>query len=165
MFDIAWSELLIVAVVAILVVGPKELPGMLRTLGRMLGKLRATANDFRRQFDDAVREAGGEELQREIHSLRTNNPMTQLRDTFEEATREPPALRAPTVSAPPDPQAGDTDDLGPPPPLPPKAASTPLADQQTDEPNPADPRVAHAAGDETDGSPDIRLNGEHRTLN
>lgn len=165
MFDIAWSELLIVAVVAILVVGPKELPGMLRTLGRMLGKLRATANDFRKQFDDAVREAGGEELQREIHSLRTNNPMTQLRDTFEEATREPPALRAPTVSAAPDPPAGDADDLGPPPPLPPRAASGPSPDQRTDEPKPAETRTSHTASEDTDGGPDIRLNGEHRTLN
>ena len=70
MFDIAWSELLLVAIVAILVVGPKELPGMLRALGRMLGKLRSTADDFRKQFDEAVREAGAEDLQREVRALR-----------------------------------------------------------------------------------------------
>jgi sec-independent protein translocase protein TatB len=163
MFDIAWSELLIVGVVAILVVGPKELPGMLRTLGRMLGKLRSTANDFRRHFDEAVREAGGEDLQREIHSLRSNNPMTKLRDTIEEATREPPAVRAPTASAPPEPPAGDAGDLGPPPPLPPKVASTALSDEQAGKP--ADTHAAHAVTDDTDVSSDIRLNGEHRTLN
>ena len=69
MFDIAWSELLIVAIVAILVVGPKELPALLRTLGQMLGKLRRHADEFRRQFDEAVKDAGAEDLQREIRAL------------------------------------------------------------------------------------------------
>ncbi|NJM35777.1 MAG: twin-arginine translocase subunit TatB [Rhodomicrobium sp.] len=80
MFDIAWSELLIVVIVAILVVGPKELPALLRSLGQMMGKLRRSADDFRRQFDEAVREAGAEDLQREMRSLKQNNPLTQIRD-------------------------------------------------------------------------------------
>lgn len=46
-----------IAVVAIIVVGPKDLPRMLRTLGKTMGQLRRTANDFRRQFDDALKEA------------------------------------------------------------------------------------------------------------
>ena len=47
-----------VAVVLIVIVGPKDLPGMLRTFGRTTNKLRAMAGDFRRQFDDALKEAG-----------------------------------------------------------------------------------------------------------
>jgi len=95
MFEIAWSELFLVILVAIVVVGPKELPGMLRGFGRMMGKLRRSADDFRRQFDESVREAGGEDLQRELNSLRYNNPLNQIRDTIEEAAREasqPPRL-------------------------------------------------------------------------
>jgi sec-independent protein translocase protein TatB len=106
MFEIAWSELFVIIIVAIIVVGPKELPGMLRSLGRMMGKLRRSADDFRRQFEDSVREAGGEDLQRELHELRRNNPLNQIRDTIEEAAREPPT-RPPTpdaqLAAPPDP--------------------------------------------------------------
>jgi sec-independent protein translocase protein TatB len=95
MFEIAWSELLLVLIVAIVVVGPKELPGMLRTFGRMLGKLRRSADDFRRQFDESMREAGGEDLHRELNELRRNNPLNEIRNTIEQAAREasaPPRL-------------------------------------------------------------------------
>jgi len=57
MFDIGWSETLVIAVVAIVVVGPKDVPRMLRTFGCMMGQERRTANEFRRQFDDALRDA------------------------------------------------------------------------------------------------------------
>jgi sec-independent protein translocase protein TatB len=57
MFNLGWSEILMIAVVAIIVVGPKDLPRMLRTLGKTMGQLRRTANDFKRQFDDALKEA------------------------------------------------------------------------------------------------------------
>ncbi len=57
MFDIAWTELLLIAVVLILVVGPKELPGMLRSFGRAMGSVRRMANEFQSTFNDALREA------------------------------------------------------------------------------------------------------------
>ena len=50
MFDIGWSEILVVVIVTILVVGPKELPGLLRTLGKTVGNLRRMAGDFQSQF-------------------------------------------------------------------------------------------------------------------
>jgi sec-independent protein translocase protein TatB len=62
MFDIGWSELLVIAVVAIIVVGPKDLPRLMRTFGQYAGKLRRMATDFQHQFDEAVREAELEEL-------------------------------------------------------------------------------------------------------
>jgi sec-independent protein translocase protein TatB len=160
MFEIAWSELMLVAIVAILVVGPKELPGLLRTLGRMLGKLRVTANEFRRQFDEAVREAGAEDLQREFNALRSNNPITQIRDTLEDAARDPLAL-----TPPPSTIAAD-DDLGPPPPLPPKPAASAIQGDATSQdavPRDRVPSPKVESGD--DGGHEIRLNGEHRTLN
>src|SRR4028119_1425431 len=55
MFDIGWSEILVIAVVAIVVVGPKELPKMLRTFGKTMGTVRRTANDFQRQVHEAPR--------------------------------------------------------------------------------------------------------------
>ena len=70
MFEIGWSELLVIAVVAIIVVGPKDLPRMMRTLGSYAGKLRRMAADFQRQFDDAMREAEIEEFRKAMHSVR-----------------------------------------------------------------------------------------------
>jgi sec-independent protein translocase protein TatB len=100
MFDDSWSKFLIVAVVAIVVIGPKEMPAMLRSLGRIVGKLRRHADEFRRQFDESMREAGGEDLKRELDQLRYNNPLNQIRNTIEEAAREvthpPVSLEAPT---------------------------------------------------------------------
>ncbi|WP_284176858.1 Sec-independent protein translocase protein TatB [Rhabdaerophilum sp. SD176] len=57
MFDIGWSELIVVGVVALVVIGPKELPGVIRSVGRAVSKLRTMAGEFRTQFDDAMREA------------------------------------------------------------------------------------------------------------
>jgi sec-independent protein translocase protein TatB len=57
MFDISWGEMLIVGIVALIVIGPKELPGVIRAVGRGVSKLRTMAADFRGQFDEAMREA------------------------------------------------------------------------------------------------------------
>ncbi|MFL5001870.1 MAG: Sec-independent protein translocase protein TatB, partial [Xanthobacteraceae bacterium] len=52
MFDIGWSELLVIGVVALIAIGPKELPGVLRTLGQWMTKVRRMANEFQNQFQD-----------------------------------------------------------------------------------------------------------------
>ncbi|WP_439529172.1 Sec-independent protein translocase protein TatB [Pannonibacter sp.] len=57
MFDIGWTELLVIAVVAIIVVGPKDLPRMLRAFGQTIGKMRRMANEFQSTFNDALKEA------------------------------------------------------------------------------------------------------------
>ncbi len=72
MLDIGWSELLLIAVVAIVIVGPKELPKLMRTFGFYAGKIRRTAADFRRQFDDAMAESEAEEVRKNIESIRAN---------------------------------------------------------------------------------------------
>lgn len=69
MFDIGWSELLIFAVVTLIVVGPKELPAILRTVGRYVGMVRQQANEFRRHFDAAMREAEVDRMQEELESI------------------------------------------------------------------------------------------------
>ncbi len=96
MFEIGWSELLLIAVVAIIVIGPKELPGVLRGLGRTLNKLRRSADDFRRQFEDSVRETGFEDIQRDLRSVSDMNPATQIRNSINDAFRPPASTQAST---------------------------------------------------------------------
>ncbi|MEM7058679.1 MAG: Sec-independent protein translocase protein TatB [Pseudomonadota bacterium] len=62
MLDMGWTEILVIGVVALIVVGPKDLPRMLRTLGQYAGKMRGMAREFQRSMDDAAREADLAEL-------------------------------------------------------------------------------------------------------
>jgi len=82
MFDIGWTEILIIAVVAIIVVGPKDLPRMLRTSGRYAGQLRRTAGEFRSQFDDAIRDSELDELRSTLQDASDLNPINQIRDSI-----------------------------------------------------------------------------------
>lgn len=82
MFDIGWSELLVVGVVALLLVGPKELPGLLRMMGRYLGVVRRHANEFRSVFDQAMREAEMDTLRDEMRSIGDG-----VKTSLDEATR------------------------------------------------------------------------------
>jgi sec-independent protein translocase protein TatB len=80
MFDIGWPELLVVAIVLIIVVGPKDLPPMLRAFGRTTKKLRSMASEFRGQFDEALREADLDDVKKTFDSARKLNPMQSIRD-------------------------------------------------------------------------------------
>jgi sec-independent protein translocase protein TatB len=167
MFEIAWSELLLVLVVAIIFVGPKELPGMLRTFGRMMGKLRRAADDFRQQFDESVREAGGEDLQRELAELRRNNPLNEIRNTIEDAARQVEAEPKPRLPAPepsidnPAEQPAVHETMTPPDTAAPPAASPAQTDAAPPSPEPAAP--AKEAGAPSPGH-EPRVNGQHRPL-
>jgi sec-independent protein translocase protein TatB len=68
MFDITSSKLLILAVVALIVVGPKDLPILLRTVGKYLGVIRRQAAEFRHQFDEAMRESELDQLKKEFEA-------------------------------------------------------------------------------------------------
>ena len=70
MFDIGWSEILVIIVVAIVVVGPKELPRLMGTFGRYAGKLRRAAAEFQRQFDDAIRDTEMAEVKKAMEAVR-----------------------------------------------------------------------------------------------
>lgn len=87
MFDISWGEFIVVGVVALIVIGPKELPGVIRTVGRTLAKLRAMAGDFRSQFDDALREAELHDVKKEFDEFK--NQATGLStSTFDPIRKE-----------------------------------------------------------------------------
>lgn len=70
MFNFGWTELLLIAVVAIVVIGPKELPETLRGLGRGINKLRRMAGEFQGQFNEALREANLEDVKKEFDAIR-----------------------------------------------------------------------------------------------
>src|ERR1700752_3449144 len=70
MFDISWSEFAIIAVVALIAIGPKELPGVLRTVGQWMGKARKMAAEFQGQFQEAMREAEMADLKKSFDEVR-----------------------------------------------------------------------------------------------
>jgi sec-independent protein translocase protein TatB len=84
----SWSEILLIAVVALVFIGPKELPAVLHKLGQMAAQLRRSAEEFRRHFDDAVREAGYQDLHKNINDLKSLNPSTQLRTALDSAINQ-----------------------------------------------------------------------------
>ncbi len=82
MFDIGWTELLVIAVVLIVVVGPKDLPPMLRAFGKMTSRARKVAGEFRAQFDEALREAELDDVRRTISDAQKLNPVNSLREAM-----------------------------------------------------------------------------------
>ena len=82
MLDIGWTELLVVAVILIVVVGPKDLPPMIRAFGKMTKRLRQTAGEFRSQFDEALREAELDDLKNSVNDIRSLNPANTIRETL-----------------------------------------------------------------------------------
>lgn len=82
MLDVGWTELLVIAVVLIVVVGPKDLPPMLRAFGKMTTRLRAMAGEFRSQFDEALKEAELDDVRKTIGDAQKLNPMNSIRDAI-----------------------------------------------------------------------------------
>jgi sec-independent protein translocase protein TatB len=110
MFDIGWSELLVIGVVAIIVVGPKELPRLMRTFGHYLGKVRHMAADFQRQFEEAVRDSEIDEVRKAMQDFHA-----EMSDVAPRGTVDKPLMTA-TPAAKPAPAA--TEALEAPPPAP-----------------------------------------------
>ena len=82
MLDIGWSEILVIAVVAIVVVGPKDLPPMLRALGRTISKMRRMAGEFQGQFNEALKEAELDDVKKSFDELRGLNPMNDIKNSL-----------------------------------------------------------------------------------
>src|SRR6266446_2121048 len=125
MFDIGWSELLLIGIVALIAIGPKELPGALRTLGQWMGKVRRMASEFQNQFHEAMREAELADLKKEVDEMATKaqsyahfDPIEDVRRDLEKAAGPPPDLDTLTDTAASPPPSAAT---------PPAAASTPPA--------------------------------------
>ena len=115
MFEIGWSELLVIGVVLIVVVGPKDLPKMLRTFGKTTTQLKRMAGDFRKQFDEALREAELDEVRDNLKSIdptkdirKAMNPIRavgeEIRSGLMAATKAPEP-KVPSADAPATPVA------------------------------------------------------------
>ena len=74
MFDIGWSELFVIALVALVVIGPKDLPKVLRTVGQWVGKAKRVSYEFRRHVDDMIRESELDDVRRHIHDAAQTDP-------------------------------------------------------------------------------------------
>src|SRR5579859_5924933 len=92
MFDIGWSEILLIAVVALIVIGPKELPGVLRMMGQWMGKARKMAAEFQGQFQEAMREAEMADLKKQVddmaHDIKSYDPLKSAREDVENIGKE-----------------------------------------------------------------------------
>jgi sec-independent protein translocase protein TatB len=105
MFDLSWSHILIVLVVALVVVGPKDLPKLMRMVGSWLGKARAMAEQFRSSFDEMARQSELDELRSEIEALRAQRPLADIEQTMNRPIPPPdlpPPISQPTPLAPAD---------------------------------------------------------------
>jgi sec-independent protein translocase protein TatB len=108
MFDIGWSELVLIAVVALIVIGPKELPAVLRMVGQWMGKARRMAAEFQGQFQEAMREAEMADLKKTFDEVKDaatgfsgNNVMTSLQKDVSDALRIDDIDKpAPSIDAP-----------------------------------------------------------------
>jgi sec-independent protein translocase protein TatB len=106
MFDFSWSEILVIGIVALVVIGPKELPGVLRTLGQWMAKVRRMAGEFQSQFQDALREAELADLKKEVDDMATQasryssfDPLADVHKEMDKAQQEVESALAGTPAA------------------------------------------------------------------
>jgi sec-independent protein translocase protein TatB len=139
MFDIGWGELVVIGIVALIAIGPKELPTVLRTLGQYMGKVRRMASEFQGQFQEAMREAEmadlkkhAEDIKSSVTELTSFDPMASTKKDIESAFEMPEAGKADeqiTDAAPaapaalPEPQQQEAQEVKVPVPEPPSPVS------------------------------------------
>jgi sec-independent protein translocase protein TatB len=139
MFDIGWGELLVIGIIALIAIGPKELPTVMRTVGHWMGKVRRMAAEFQGQFQDALREAELEDLKKQADDIKSTvtdvasyDPLADI-DNDGEAGFEPAkneSTREPEAAAPQ--QTADTA-------APAETPPAPLPEPATDVPQPEAP--------------------------
>ena len=163
MFEIGWSELLLIGIVALIAIGPKELPTVLRTLGQWMSKLRRMASEFQSQFQEAMREAEMADLKKQVDEMTSQaqsyanfDPVSEVRRELESTQQQiESAMVNPTDEATPSPSVAAEPDTSPAtdaaPPSPAVAASTDAA-----APSPAaapEPATADVDAAKPDGKP------------
>jgi sec-independent protein translocase protein TatB len=141
MFDIGWGELVVIGVIALIVIGPKELPAVLRTVGRTMNKVRRMAGEFQGQFQEALREAELHDLKKQaddiastvsgsVGDLSSINPMAETQKEIENAFTIDPGKSEPDKSEPAAAEAAPPEAL----PAPEPQAALPAPDAHAAEP-------------------------------
>jgi sec-independent protein translocase protein TatB len=110
MFDIGWSELVVIGVVALIAIGPKELPGVLRTVGQYMGKVRRMASEFQGQFQEAMREAEMADIKKSVDEMTESatkqftdfDPIGSVRKEIDSLSADPFKDTSSTASASPE---------------------------------------------------------------
>src|SRR5262245_53600520 len=104
-FGVGWSELLLIAIVALIFIGPKELPAALRTLGNWMGKVRRMAAEFQSQFHEAMREAEVDQLRKDMDDMAAKakdytqyNPIEDVRKDIERSVGDMPPIDQPPAA-------------------------------------------------------------------
>lgn len=152
MFDIGWVELMLIAVVAVVVVGPKDLPRAMRVVGQWTGKMKRMAREFQGQFNEALREAELDSVRKDVEAIGKIDPLagvrkemakvdTAVRDATKADTTPAAAASSPASAGPP----AETEAPAPPeepPALPPAEPKVPAAAA-----SPAEPAAEAATGD------------------
>jgi sec-independent protein translocase protein TatB len=110
MFGLGWGEVVVIGIVALIAIGPKELPTVLRTLGQWMGKVRRMANEFQGQFQEALREAEFADIKKHADDISSSvsefsniDPLADVQKDVEREFAETPALEsapAGTIDAP-----------------------------------------------------------------
>ena len=166
MFDIGWSELVVIAVVALIAIGPKELPGVLRMVGQWMGKARKMAGEFQGQFNEAMREAEMADVKKAFDDIKetasgfsTNNIMTSLTKdvsdamTIDKIENIDTPVTTPTTPEPPTPETfveAETHSAQ----MEPLAITSEVQQMTTETPAPEAPADVAAAPTET-ANPDV----------
>lgn len=134
MFDLfSWSHILILLTVALVVVGPKDLPRMMNMAGKWVGKARNMANEFKKSFDDMARQSELDELRKEIEKLKADDPIADatkdLNHEIQRTLNPVDTGAAHEVEAPPPPRSGEyrVSESPPPPSAEPEPAPKPEA--------------------------------------
>jgi len=115
MFDIGWTELVLIGIVALIVIGPKDLPEMFRTLGRFTAKARAMAREFQRAMEQAANESGVGDVAKDLKDVTSpkNMGLKAVKDAADKFEKWDPLKNAAKPSAPAAPRpAVPTNSLG-----------------------------------------------------
>src|SRR5688500_1908519 len=118
MLDMSWGEIMVIGAVALIVIGPKDLPKALRTVGQMTSKVRRMASEFQGQFNEAMREAELDEVKKQLQSVNESvpslntsfNPIQTIRDELKTSIEAPVTTseKAPEPESIPSPQVTET---------------------------------------------------------
>ena len=134
MFDIGWSEMAVVAVVALIVIGPRDLPKLLYTAGKLAAKARATLSEFQQGLHEMAREAELEELRKKIDAARDFNPEREISKTLDPTGEVEAALDSAILDSTQIKSAGEVAAILPPP--------SPEPDSVAQEPGPVQPQAS-----------------------